>query len=96
MNYLEWQNLNKDIAKFMELFILPNTLAFALAKAYYDGIIINDSYKVFYNTMRNIFNVINEDQKKVLKITKQILLVKYSLEMVSTNPIRLNKIDESN
>lgn len=94
MNYLEWQNLNKDIAKFMELFVLPNTLAFALAKTYYDGITINDSYRVFYNTMRNIFNVIDEDKKKVLKITKQILLVKYSLEMISTNPIRLNKIDE--
>lgn len=96
MNYLEWQNLNKDIAKFMELFAVPNTLAFALAKTYYDGIELVDSYDVFYNSVRNIFNVVNEDEKKILKITKQILFVKYGLEMVSTNPIKLNKIDMPN
>lgn len=93
MNYLTWQNLNKDIAKFTELFVLPNTLAFALAKLYYDGIEISDSYDVFYNTIKNIFNILDEDKKKIFKITKQILLVKYSLIVEKTNPIKLKKID---
>lgn len=93
MNYLTWQNLNKDLAKFIELFVLPNTLAFALAKTYYDGVILEDSYKVFYNTIRNLFNIIDENKKAIFKITNQILYVKYGLILESTNPIKLKKIN---
>ena len=93
MNYLTWQNLNKDLAKFIELFVLPNTLAFALAKLYYEGVELKDSYKVFYNTIRNLFNIIDEDKKVVFKITSQILYVKYGLIFEKTNPIKLKKIN---
>lgn len=93
MNYLEWQNLNKDIAKFVELFVMPNTIAFALAKLYYNNIDIRDSYDVFYNTMRNIFNILDEDKRNIFKITKQILLIKYSLIFENTDPIKLKRID---
>lgn len=93
MNYLTWQNLNKDIAKFMELFVIPNTLAFALAKLFYNGVEITDSYEVFYNTIRNLFNVIDENKKIILKITSQILYVKYGLIFENTNPIILKKIN---
>ncbi len=92
MNYLTWQNLNKDIAKFMELFVLPNTLAFALAKLFYDNVDIKDSYQVFYNTIRNVFNIIDEDKKLIQKITVQILFVKYGLILENTNPITLKKV----
>ncbi|MCX4365188.1 MAG: hypothetical protein OSJ70_05390 [Bacilli bacterium] len=93
MNYLTWQNINKDIAKFIELFVLPNTLAFTLAKLYFDDIEIQDSYKVFYNTIRNLFNIIDEDKNLIFKITRQILYVKYGLEFESINPIKLKKIN---
>lgn len=93
MNYLTWQNINKDIAKFIELFVLPYTLAFTLAKLYFDDIEIKDSYEVFYNTVRNIFNIIDEDKKLIFKITKQILYVKYGLVFDKTNPIKLKKIN---
>lgn len=93
MNYLTWQNLNKDLAKFMELFVIPNTLAFSLAKLFYDDIEITDSYDVFYNTLRNLFNIIDENKKTIFKITSQILYVKYGLVFESTNPIILKKIN---
>ncbi|MDE6141533.1 MAG: hypothetical protein K2G03_02915 [Bacilli bacterium] len=93
MNYLTWQKVNEDIAKFIELFVLPNTLAFALAKLYFDSIEIDDSYEVFYNTIRTLFNIIDEDKKLVFKIMSQILYVKYGLIYENTNPIKLKKIN---
>lgn len=93
MNNLTWQDINKDTAKFIELFVLPNTLAFTLAKLYYEGIEITDSYDVFYNTIKNFFNIINEDKELIFKITCQTLHIKYGLEFKTVNPIALEKIN---
>lgn len=85
MNYNNWVAINKDIAKYLEKNILPNLLAFVIARLYYTGE-LKDNYDTLYNTTKAYINLVGERKKIVTSIMGNILLNRYQLKIVRLYP----------
>lgn len=85
-----WKIVNNDILKYLELNVLPNILAFGIARLFYlEKLNSTISFLYYYNSIKSLINITNEDEVLVENIMKQILKDKYYLEIISYNPLRV-------
>lgn len=85
-----WHIVNNDILKYLELNVLPNILAFGIARLFYLKKLTSTlSFLYYYNSIKSLINITNEDKVLVENIMKQILKDKYYLEVICYNPLRV-------
>lgn len=72
--------------------LLPNLVAFGLAYSYYNDIIINYSLNDYYNRIQSFFNIYQVTLKEEYRLINNILINKYSLLMINTEPLEFIKI----
>lgn len=76
-----WQRLNNDLIRYIELNIFPNLLAFAIAKLHYNKELTNINFKTLYNQIKSILNITNENKNVIILTTNNILNTKYKLKI---------------
>lgn len=87
MNY--WYILNDDMRRYLELNILPNLVAFAIADMHYRNLLIDENYDSLYNAIKSLINVTNENKNIIDIAIKVILDNKYQLKITSYSPIAI-------
>lgn len=78
---------------FVNSYIMPETITFYIASSYYRKAMCEATLKQHYNSAKDIFNVSFENYNKVRKEIIKLLRIKYSLEIVSKEPLELKKIE---
>lgn len=78
---------------FVITYIMPEVIAFYIASSYYRKAMCDATLKQHYNSAKDIFNVSFENYNKVKKEIVELLRIKYSLEIVSEDPLELKKIE---
>lgn len=78
---------------FVISYIMPEVIAFYIASSYYRKAMCEATLKQHYNSAKDIFNVSFENYNKVKKEIIKLLRIKYSLEIVSEEPLELKKIE---
>lgn len=74
---------------------MPEVIAFYIASSYYRKAMCEATLKQHYNSAKDIFNVSFENYNKVKKEIIKLLRIKYSLEIISEEPLELKKIEET-
>ena len=78
---------------FVITYVIPEVVAFYIASAYYRKAMCDATFKQHYNSAKDIFNVSLENHSKVKEEIVKLLRIKYSLEIVSDDPLKLEKIE---
>ena len=78
---------------FVISYIMPEVIAFYIASSYYRKAMCEATLRQHYNSAKDIFNVSFENYTKVKKEIVKLLRIKYSLEIVSEDPLELKKIE---
>ncbi len=78
-----------DLSKYIEIIILPELIAFSLARLYYYNNLKEISFCKYINSIRKLINIRNINYKLVKNITTNILRNKYNLKIISYYPIKL-------
>ena len=84
---------NDNYNDFLENYIMPEVIAFYIASSYYRKAMCEATLKQHYNSAKDIFNVSFENYNKVKKEIVKLLRIKYSLEIISEDPLELKKIE---
>ncbi len=92
MKKYTYSNFNQDLAKYIELNLLPHLLAFSFAKLYYHHMLEEESFDKYYNSIRSLVNVIGENKELVISIMRRILIDKYNLECVTLFPLIIKRV----
>lgn len=78
---------------FVITYVMPEVISFYIASSYYRNAMCEATLKQHYNSAKDIFNISFENYNKVKKEIVKLLRVKYSLEIVSEDPLELKKIE---
>lgn len=94
------EELNKIINPFYDnyndyviTYVMPEVIAFYIASSYYRKAMCEATLKQHYNSAKYIFNVSFENYNKIKKEIAKLLKIKYSLEIISEDPLELKKIE---
>ena len=68
MKNYTYDNFNQDVAKYIELNLLPHLLAFSFAMLYSHHMLEEESFDRYYNSIRSLVNVIGENKALVQTI----------------------------
>lgn len=79
--------------EFVITYIMPEVISFYIASSFYRNAMCNATLKQHYNSAKDIFNIDSENYSKVKKEIIKLLKIKYSLEIVSEDPLELKKIE---
>ncbi|HOB25724.1 MAG TPA: hypothetical protein PLB45_00275 [Bacilli bacterium] len=89
MNY----KTTTKLAKYIELNILPNIIAYTLADLYKNNNLKEISFIKYVNNIRKIINITNINYKVIKKITINQLNNKYHLEVINLYPLKIKELD---
>ena len=78
---------------FVISYVMPEVIAFYIASSYYRNAMCNATLRQHYNSAKDIFNIDCEDYCKVKKEIVKLLDIKYSLKVISEDPLELKKIE---
>lgn len=97
-NAISDDELNKIINPFYDnyndfviTYVMPKVIAFYIASSYYRKAMCEATLRKHYNSAKDIFNISFENYTKVRKEIVNLLRIKYSLEIVSKDPLELKK-----
>lgn len=78
--------------EYLETYIIPEYMAFYLADAYSKNVLLEEPFRLTFNAATDIFNYkVNVD--KAMEIVSKILKEKYSLQIISVDPmLKIEKI----
>ena len=79
-----------NLTNYFNSFVIPDAMAFYIASSYEYNIIDNFSLENHLNSGLDIFNI-NYDIERLIPLISHILLIKYNLKIVKTNPLILKK-----
>lgn len=79
--------------EFVITYIMPETIAFYIASSYSRNAMWEATFLQHYNSAKDMFNIDDNDYKKVKQEVIKLLRIKYSLEIVSEDPLDLKKIE---
>lgn len=83
-----YNNFNEYIIKY----VIPEVVAFGIASAYERNALWQNSFIRHFNSIKDTFNITIDDIDSVIKDTKKLLEVKYSLIVASDDPLEIKKI----
>ena len=73
---------------------MPEVIAFYIASSFYRNAMWEATFYQHYNSAKDIFNVSDdEDYDKVKAEVIKLLKMKYSLEIISEDPLDFKKIE---
>ena len=73
-------------------YVMPEVIAFYIASSYSRNAMLEATFYQHYNSAKDTFNICNnEDYDKVKAEVIKILRVKYSLEIISEDPLNFKK-----
>lgn len=79
--------------KYLEKYVVADYIAFYLATGYYHDALWESSFKQHFNSAADIFNISLEDKNTVITKVKEILNIKYSLNITEEKPkLKLEKL----
>lgn len=78
--------------EFVITYIMPETIAFYIASSYSRNAMWEATFLQHYNSAKDMFNIDDNDYKKVKQEVIKLLRIKYSLEIVSEDPLDLKKL----
>ena len=79
--------------EYVVIYIMPEVIAFYLASSFYRNAMWEATFLQHYNSAKDIFNIDEKDYKKLKAEVIKLLRIKYSLEMVSENPLDFKRIE---
>ena len=77
--------------EFVTTYIMPETIAFYIASSYSRNAMWEATFLQHYNSAKDMFNVDDKDYKKIKREVIKLLRIKYSLEIISEDPLDLKK-----
>lgn len=83
-------NDNND--KFLEIYIMPEVIAFYIANSFYRDTMWKGSFKQHYNSAADVINFFNDDYEKVKTEVIKLLKTKYALKIINEEPLILKQI----
>ena len=95
------EELNKIINPFYDnyndfviTYVMPEVIAFYIASSYYRKAMCEATLKQHYNSAKDTFNICDdENYDKVKTEVIKLLRMKYSLEIISEDPLYFKKIE---
>lgn len=76
---------------FVITYVMLEVIAFYIASSYYRKAMCEATLRKHYNSAKDIFNISFKNYTKVRKEIVNLLRIKYSLEIVSKDPLELKK-----
>ena len=75
-------------------YVMPEVIAFYIASSYYRNAMWEATFFQHYNSAKDTFNICDdEDYDKIKAELIKLLRMKYSLEIISENPLDFKKIE---
>ena len=78
---------------YVEEYVMPEVIAFYIASSFYRNAMWEATFLQHYNSASDMFNIINENYEKTKNEVIKLLRIKYSLEVISEDPLDLKKIE---
>ena len=73
--------------EFVEDYIMPEVIAFYIATAFYRNAMWESTFSQHYNSASDMFNLDKKHYKRNKARVIKLLRIKYSLEMISEDPL---------
>lgn len=86
------EDFKKILVLFNENYIMPEVIAFYIANSFYRDAMWKGSFKQHYISAADVINFFNEDYEKVKTEVRKLLKIKYTLEVISEEPLVLKQI----
>ncbi len=83
---------NDNHDKFLEIYIMPEVIAFYIANSFYRDTMWKGSFKQHYNSVADVINFFNDDYEKVKTEVIKLLKTKYTLKIINEEPLILKQI----
>lgn len=75
-------------------YVMPEVIAFYIASSYYRNAVREATFSQHYNSAKDTFNVSDDEDYDSIKVEViKLLRMKYSLEIISEDPLNLKKIE---
>ena len=78
---------------FVEEYVMPEVIAYYLANSFYRNAMWEATFLQHFNSASDMFNLLNENYEKTKTEVIKLLRIKYSLEIISEDPLDLKKIE---
>ena len=78
---------------YVEEYVMPEVIAFYIASSFYRNAMWEATFLQHYNSASDMFNLLNENYEKTKAEVIKLLRIKYSLEIISEDPLDLKKIE---
>ena len=78
---------------FVEEYVMPEVIAYYLANSFYRNAMWEATFLQHFNSASDMFNLYDEDYEKTKAEVIKLLRIKYSLEIISEDPLDLKKIE---
>lgn len=74
-------------------YVMPEAIAFYIASSFYRNAMWEATFFHHYNSAKDIFNIDEKDYKKLKTEVINLLRIKYSLEIISEDPLDFKRIE---
>lgn len=74
-------------------YVMPEAIAFYIASSYYRNAMWEATFFQHYNSAKDIFNIDEKDYKRLKTEVIKLLRIKYSLEIISEDPLDFKRIE---
>ena len=74
-------------------YIMPEVIAFYIASSFYRNAMWEATFLQHYNSAKDIFNIDEKDYKRLKTEVIKLLRIKYSLEIISEDPLDFKRIE---
>ena len=78
---------------FVEEYVMPEVIAYYLANSFYRNTMWEATFLQHFNSASDMFNLYDENYEKTKAEVIKLLKIKYSLEVISEDPLDLKKIE---
>ncbi len=72
---------------------MPEAIAFYIASSFYRNAMWEATFFQHYNSAKDIFNINEKDYKRLKTEVIKLLRIKYSLEIISEDPLDFKRIE---
>ena len=82
----------KNFDEYIIMYVMPEVIAFYIASSFSRNAMWEATFYQHYNSAKDIFNVSDDENYKSIKTEViKLLRMKYSLEIISEDPLELKK-----
>ncbi len=79
--------------EYVVTYIMPEVIAFYIASSFYRNAMWEATFFQHYKSAKDIFNIDEKDYKRLKTEVIKLLRIKYSLEIISEDPLDFKRIE---